>query len=148
MKQFVKPLSRSMLWSLILVFGGLFMASESMAQQPSHSLVQGQPQINWKSSAQALQIAESEISLLTLQLNQLIQLGEGPIGLTKKKDELQFWMSIRDALMSGSTTKDAAENAIAMFGGVGTDAQKELFSYFGEAELEAIINGAISKLSN
>ena len=137
-----------MLWSLILVFGGLFMASESMAQQPPHSLVQVQPQINWKSSAQALQIAESEISLLTLQLNQLIQQGEGPIGLTKKKDELQFWMAIRDALMSGSSTKDAAENAIAMFGGVGTDAQKELYAYFEETELEAIINGAISKLSN
>jgi hypothetical protein len=99
------PMKRSVmnagLFALVFVFGGMFLAVESQAQTTTAQYHATAPSGSaWVTTPQANLTVSQQISLLTNNVNNLVQAGADNQSILLAKRELLLWVYIQEYLAS------------------------------------------------
>lgn len=100
------------LFALMFVFGGMLFTVELGAQTTVAQYHATAPSgSSWVTSSQATLTVSQQISLLTNQVNQLVQAGADNQSIMLAKRELLLWVYIQENLASGMPVGTALEIA-------------------------------------
>jgi hypothetical protein len=112
MKRNVKMTGIAAVWSLLFVFGGMLLSVESQAQTTVAQYHASAPSgTAWVSTPQANLTVSQQISLLTNNVNNLVQAGADNQSILLAKRELLLWVYIQEYLASGMPVGTALETA-------------------------------------
>lgn len=152
MKQFTSRTVSSLLAVLFLILGGLMLSTESHAQVQDTKAAITNPAPGgkaWVTNSQALQIVQSQIILLTSQLELLIQQGANEATIGNKKTELQYYITIQQLLLNGKHVSSAVYEALTLVGGNSAAADAtEPHPFMAEADFNALLNKAINQFTS
>jgi hypothetical protein len=115
MKRFLMKRGVTLMFTLMLSLGGLFLVNDALAQAPV-TQVQTQQQQSWIGSGAALVVVNAEINQLTANYQQMKNAGAEPSALYRVKLELQLYMTIQKALQNGFSTQQAFDLALQSVG--------------------------------
>ncbi len=146
MKRHVKKMGLTLLWSLVFIIGSMVLVGDLQAQNLNSQLVLNAPNgKSWVTPQQAKLTVQSEISLLTTQLLQLIQQGGDEALIIQKKAELQYYMLVEEGLNAGYPVWKALQVALDSLGG--TDGDKGSPGNIPQV-LQVIFDKSVLKLVN
>lgn len=145
MKQIVKKMGLTMFWSLAFIIGSMFLVNDLHAQNQNTLIIMNAPNgKSWVTAQQANVSVQDEISLLTVQLTQLIQQGGNESAILLKKTELRYYMLIQEGLNGGYPVWQSLQLAFDQIGG--TDGEKGSPGNVPQ-ELQAIYDSSVQKLT-
>lgn len=140
-----------LLFTLFLIALCAFVLPQQLQAQISSTLInsgsgtKGGPNVEWKTEAEGILIAEQQIDDLEAALSALQQQGADAKLIGKVSTELLYYQLVLQGLQAGKPLWHAIQDAYATIGG-GTDNAAD-HPYMTIAELEAMYNASIAKFS-